>query len=127
MSAFDEHTAALDGAVVDAFADRATVTPRTIDQYAGAAADPDRSAFDVCGVLSKTSEVNRAMPERYGPDVETASVAAEFWIPKANIPADPPRKGDALSFPGTAEPTYSVALANPTDRGDLNLILTVED
>ena len=128
MSAFDALEAALSGAVSDTFADRARLLPRLPGKYAHSTADTARDETNVCGVYSAAVETHRAMAEKVGPAMLIAALRAEFWIEAANVPNDPPQKDDALSFPDLAgSPVYRIIQIDPTDRGDLNCILVIED
>lgn len=129
MSVFDELEAAASAAVSETFADRAIFTPRlAASQWSERATDPDRSEGTICGVLSEAVTVDTAMKEKIGPAMTDAALAAEFWIEAKNIPAERPQKGDALSFPDrSGAPVYNIARLDPTDRGDLNCILTREN
>ena len=55
---------------------------------------------------------------------------AEFWVPYAQVVALPYRiaVGDLIALTTrTGETKFGIVRINPTDRGDLNLILAVED
>ena len=127
MSDFDDMEAALSRAVSETFADKATHIPRLVSTYSDTQPDPFREEQTICGVLSQAVMVDNALKSWVGPGINDATLASEFWIEAANVPAELPKKGDALSFPDLPDaPVFKIARIDPTDRGDLNCIMTRE-
>ncbi len=131
---FDALDAAMTGAIKTAFAEVAVLRPRVSAQYVERAADPDRPTNTVSGVFSAGPSDERLQGTTRGSEFKgpthIAAASAEFWIAKAEVDALPalPAKGDLLTLTGRPDsPTYAITRVQPTDMGDLNLILVRED
>lgn len=134
-SPFDAMDADLSAAVMDAFGETvaATIRPRVLSQYRGRTADNARPVRSLAGIFSAGPQVEQmkgASSAELAGSTRMATRACEFWVSAANVAALPYRiaVGDLIEFPGRAEePAYSVARIQPSDLGDLNLLLVVED
>lgn len=133
-SLFDELDGMLSGAICDVNGEVAVLRPRRSSQYAERAADPDRSDASVFGVFSAGPADGQIKGSARGAEfsgtTRTASMSAEFWMPSSVVCAivHRPQKGDAIILterPGC--PTYAISQVEPSDMGDLNLILVRDD
>ncbi len=130
-SPFDALDAALSGAVLSAFGESvaASLRPRTRSEFAEGA-DSSRPARPIRGVFNAThgnAELRGAAKGGGFSGVTRLSVnMAEFWVPASEARAIPyeVRQKDHIVFTGRAgQPVYSISDIQPTDMGDLNLIL----
>ena len=132
-SPFDDLDDLVSSAVLTAYGEAAVLRPRVSSQYVARSVDPDRPETTVWGVYSATNAVTPLKGQVVGEDfrggTRVSSLRAEFWIgaEQAAEVAFAIQKGDAISFPGRpGEPVYEVVDVQPTDVGDINLILTSE-
>lgn len=133
-SPFDALDRAASSAVVTAYGEQALLRPRTSEQYVERAADAERNAATVWGVFSARPTSFDLHGQARGAELDgTTRVNAarsEFWIARQQVGALSfrPAKGDLLSLPGRpGSPTYAVSAIQPTNMGDLALLLVRED
>lgn len=134
-SPFDALDDALQGAVLAAFGETTAVSllPRTSSQYSEPTLDDDRPEATICGIFSAGASEQPFKGNALGDFAGTTRLAAmpsEFWVPYSEVSALPYKiaVGDLISMPTrTGESKFGVVRIQPTDRGDLNLILAVED
>lgn len=133
-SIFDALDAAVSAAVQKTFSEVAVLRPRVSAQYVERAVDPDRPQAILHGVFSagpaETDLRGQGKGAEFSGVTRASSASAEFWIAKAEVDALAalPAKGDTITLTDRAGcPVYAVARVQPTDRGDLNLILVRED
>ncbi len=131
-SPFDDLDALISGAIGDAFGEVAVLRPRLSSQYVERADDPTRPIATVAGVFSAgtSDEQLRSMGAELTGRTRLASQSAEFWLPAEQVQAlvARPVKGDALTLTGRdGAPVYSISQVQPSDMGDLNLILVREE
>lgn len=131
---FDELDARLSAGVDGAFGSTALIRPRTSSQYAARAADPERAAFQVVGVFSAgpaESDISgQSRGAQFAGLTRLSQQAASLWLSAAAVAALPyrPARGDAVEFPGRpGSPVYAIVAVRPSDMGDMELILTIED
>lgn len=130
---FDALDAAMSASMTAAFGEAATLRPRVASQYAERADDPGRPAATITGVFSAgPAEVpikgNSKGGEFSGPTKFT-TVRSEFWIDAARVAQLPyrPAVGDLVILPGRGGAAYEIVGMQPTDMGDLNLILAFDE
>lgn len=134
-SIFDDLDAALASAVGASFGEAAVLRPRVSVQYVERTAHPTIDPMTVWGVFSAgPSEAQQIRGQARSAEMagttRIASMTAEFWISKAQVVELPllPAKGDALTLTSRdGSPVYSISQVQPTDMGDLNLLLVRED
>jgi len=133
-SPFDALDAAASAVVVTAYGEQAVLRPRTSEQYVERAADADRNAVTVWGVYSARPTSFDLRGQARGAELDGTTrvnaVRSEFWIARDQSEVLPfrPAKGDLLSLPGRHGcPTYAISAIQPTNMGDLNLLLVRED
>ena len=133
-SMFDDLDAALSGAISGAFAEAAVLRPRVSSQYVERADDPSRPSSTVTGIFSAGPADDQLRGQARGAEfvgtTRAQSESAEFWLPKSVVDALTalPAKGDTITLtarPGA--PVYAISRVQPSDMGDLNLILVRED
>lgn len=133
-SMFDDLDAALSGAISGAFAEAAVLRPRVSAQYVERADDPNRASATITGIYSAGPAEDQLKGSARGAEFvgtsRLSSESAEFWIAKAQVTLLGwlPAKGDALTLtarPGA--PVFSISKVEPTDMGDINLIIVRED
>lgn len=133
-SMFDDLDAMASDAIGDVFHEEAVLRPRRSSQYAERAVDPDRGQALVFGVFSAgpaDGELKgQAVGAKFTGSTRISSMSAEFWIPRVEVEqmVHRPQKGDAIILterPGC--PTYAISQVEPSDMGDLNLILVRDD
>jgi hypothetical protein len=124
----------LSQAVLGAFGEPAVISPRVSTQYVERVVDADRQGVPVEGVFSAGPSEDRFKGSARGADfsgtTRTLSMAAEFWMAKAQVDtlAALPAKGDRLTLTSRAgPPVYAISAVQHTDMGDLSLILVRED
>lgn len=133
-SPFDALDALASGVAQEAFGEEAVLIPRRGSQYAEAAADADRMAVKVRGILSALAATSDLRGQSRGGEftgtTRMVSEQSAFWIAAAQV-ADlgfRPAKGDLLRLPERCgSPSFAVAAIHPTSLGDLNLLLVRED
>jgi len=119
----------IDRAIADTFGIAATLSPQVREQYTAGAANVDRPAHQVIGVFSAGPHDHGVGGSSAEPRSGVSSFrgsATEFWLPAEQVAALLPykiKRGDKLAVWGK---TYVIASPEPTDAGDLNLILTLE-
>jgi hypothetical protein len=134
MTLFDDLDAQVSGTIDAAFGEVAILRPRVSAQYVERAEDPSRQVTTVTGVFSagpaeaplKGSTAGTA----FSGGTRVVSQSAEFWLPPEQVRAlaARPQKGDALTLTGRPEaPVYTLSQVQPSDMGDLTLILVLED
>lgn len=132
-SFFDELDAALSAAASSAFAEAAVLRPRKSSQYVERADDPDRPQTTVSGIFSAGPSEGglkgNARGGEFAGATRMSSMTAEFWLTKAEVDRIDflPAKGDQITLsarPG--QPRYEISKVEPSDMGDLNLILITE-
>lgn len=133
-SIFDALDAAVSTAIKTTFSEVAVLRPRVSVQYVERAVDADRPQTIIHGVFSSGPADHDLRGQSTGPQfggsTRLASASAEFWIAKAEVDALAalPVKGDTITLTARAGcPVYAIARVQPTDLGDLNLILVSED
>ena len=133
-SPFDDLDDLMSSAVLTAYGEAATLRPRVSSQYVARSDDPDRPETTVWGVYSATSAVapikGQAVGAVFRGTTRVSSKRAEFWIGAEQVAEIPfaIAKGDAISLPGQpGAPTFSIVDVQPTDMGDVNLILVSEE
>lgn len=132
---FDDLDAALAGAIGASFGEAAVLRPRVSVQYVERTAHPTVQPMTVWGIFSAgPSEAQPIAGQVRGSEMvgatRIASMTAEFWISKGQVGEllFLPAKGDALALTSRAgSPVYAISQVQPTDLGDLNLILVRED
>lgn len=131
---FDDLDAALSGAIKNAFAEVVVHRPRVSTQYVERADDPAKPAQNIMGVFSAGPADDQLRGQARGSEfvgtTRAASMSAEFWIAKAEVDALTalPAKGDKITLTSRAgSPVYAISQVEPSDMGDLNLILVRED
>ena len=131
---FDELDATMSAAIRDAFGTTALILPRLSTQYAARADDPARAAVEVVGIFSagpaETEIRGQARSTDFAGLTRLNQQAASFWISAATVAEIPYRvaRGDAVRFPERpGEPTYAVVAPRPSDMGDIELLLAIED
>jgi hypothetical protein len=131
---FDDLDAQLASAIGGAFGEAAVLRPRVSVQYVERTAHPTVNPITVWGVFSAGPGETQMKGQARGAELvgttRLASMTAEFWIAKAQVNELPmlPAKGDALALTSRAgSPVYSISMVQPSDMGDLNLILVRED
>ena len=134
MSAFDRLAALTATAITGNMGESALLLPRVTSQYTARASDPDRDAALVVGVFEAGPEredvSGRRPPNQFRASTRMATMEAAFWLSAEQAGALPwrPRPGDALQLTARAgQPVYAIAALDPTDLGDLTLVLVVED
>ena len=129
MGGFDQFRDLVDDVVNDLLGETAQVTPRVVSQYGGAAADPDRDAFEVVGIYAVAPENAAFRGQRQGAGVNSfANIAVhhpEFWIAAADYAAvgGDIRQGDLVVLDAGR---FNVSEVRPQDTGDALLLLTRE-
>jgi len=133
-SPFDALDTAASSAVVTTYGEQAVFRPRRSEQYVERVADADRNGAIVWGVFSARPTSFDLHGQARGAELDgTTRVNAarsEFWITREQVDALPfrPARGDLLSLPGRpGSPAYTVSAIQPTNMGDLNLLLVRED
>lgn len=133
-SMFDDLEAALSGAISGAFAEAAVIRPRVSTQYVERADDPNRPSATITGIYSAGPADDQLKGSSKGGEfvgsTRLSSETAEFWIAKAQVDllGWMPSKGDALTLTArSGAPVFSISKVQPSDMGDLNLILVRED
>jgi hypothetical protein len=133
-SPFAKSDAALTAATVRAFGEGAVLRPRVFCQYGEPGADQERQEQAVTGIFSAgPAESPLKGPARSGDfagATRLATLSAEFWIGAdmvASLVARP-MKGDTITLIGRDGcPVYTISRVEPSDLGDLNLVLARED
>lgn len=120
-------------AVEVSFGSGATIQPRAgMNQYGGAVSDPARPARVVSGVFSSASASAGVEGSGSGDGLrggtKIAGVTPVFWLSPATVAAlgFAVRAGDALVLAGPPARTFRISRTDPTDTGDLELLLTEE-
>lgn len=97
----------------------------------GPGVDPEFAAWDIRGVHSsgpnKTSLQGKSRGGDIGGPTEVQGQVSTLWIKALDIHGAPfaVAVGDRVSFPFAATPNaYRIARMQPTDMGDLELVLT---
>ena len=133
-SPFDDLDAALSAAVDGVFATKAIILPRLSSQYAERTDDPERASVEVTGVFSAGPAASEIPGQARSSDFDGVTrlnqQAASFWVSAAVAAEIPYRvaRGDAVKFPERpGEPTYAVVAPRPSDMGDIEFVLAIED
>lgn len=131
---FDDLEDDLSAAIDATFGEAAVLRPRVSVQYVERTAHPTVNPITVWGVFSAGPGDTMMKGQARGAELvgttRLASMTAEFWIARAQVAELPmlPAKGDALALTSRAgSPVYSISQVQPTDMGDINLILVRED
>ena len=134
VSRFDALDAAASSAVVTAYGEQAVLRPRRSEQYVERTADAERNAVTVWGVFSARPTSFDLHGQARGAELDGATrvnaAQSEFWIVRdqAEALSFRPAKGDSLNLPGRPGcPAYAISAIQPTNMGDLNLLLVRED
>lgn len=130
---FDALDAGLCAAVEGTFGEEAMLQPRlAASQYSAITADPDRPPRQVRGVFSSGSAVSGlegagVASGRTG-STTIAGQTPVFWLSPATIASlgYRIRAGDGLTLTGPPARTFRISRVDPTDTGDLELVLTEE-
>lgn len=129
---FDQLDAALSASCITAFGEAATLRPRRASRFSDRAADPSRPEAPVSGVYSAGPGEESLKGKVIGGDFQGmtrfATMRAEFWVPAevvASLPY-PIAPGDLVILTDGNLP-YEVVKTQPTDMGDVNLILAFDD
>lgn len=132
-SPFDALDAALSASCMSAFGEAAMLRPRKASQYTERVADPARPSAPIFGIYSAgPGEVPirgaAAGGEFRGP-TRFATMRAEFWIGAEHIANLPYQiaTGDLIVLTDRGGLPYEIVAAQPTDMGDVNLILAFDD
>lgn len=132
-SPFDALDAALSASCLGAFGEAATLRPRMASQYTERAADPARPEAQIFGVYSAgPGEVpirGEATGGEFKGPTRFATMRAEFWIGAEHIAGLPytVAKGDLIILTDRGDLPYEIVKVQPTDMGDVNLILAFDD
>lgn len=134
-SPFDALDDALQGAVLASFGETTAVNlhPRTKSQYSEPILDGSRPEKLIRGIFTAAAADQMLKGNAFGDFAGTthfASMPSEFWVPYSEVVALGYRivAGDLISLTTrTGESKFCIVRIQPTDRGDLNLILAVED
>ena len=131
---FDAFDQASSTAVVSAFGEQALISPRVSSAYVERTPDDDREAQSVWGVFSARSAKSDLRGQSRGSELggttRLTTAQSEFWIASDQAAAlgFRPQKGDLLSLPNQpGVPTFAISAVEPTNLGDLNLLLVRED
>lgn len=130
---FDALDAMVSAAVEEAFGSGAIIQPRAgLNQYGGPVADPARPPGIVTGVFSSASATagveGSASGEGRKGGTKIGGLTPVFWLSPAAVASlgYAVRAGDGLVLTGPPARTFRISRADPTDTGDLELVLTEE-
>ena len=132
-SPFDALDAALSAACASAFGEAAVLRPRKASQYTERAVDPERPEAPIIGIYSAgPGEVpirGAATGGEFQGPTRFATMRAEFWIEAEHVAGLPYTlaKGDLIVLTDRGDLPYEIVKVQPTDMGDVNLILAFDD
>lgn len=127
-SPFDALDAALSASCLDAFGEQAVLKPRRATDFSQIA-DPERQEVEIVGVYSagpgETPIKGKSTGGEFSGPTRFATMRAEFWIDAETIAYLPYKiaTGDLIVLTDRGGKVYEVVAAQPTDMGDVNLIL----
>jgi hypothetical protein len=131
-SPFDALDAALSATCLGAFGEVASLVPRVASQYTVPQPDPARQQTDIVGIYSagpgETPIKGKATGGDFTGPTRFVTTRAEFWVDAETMASLPYEiaKGDMLILTDRGDTPYEIIAAQPTDMGDVNLILAYE-
>lgn len=130
---FDDLDAAVTAAVADVFGDMAVIHPRlAASEYSNGQPDGTRPQRTVTGIFSSGPDTEKYSGQSRSAASSSAARSTQsctFWLSAVQLATVPYAiaKGDRIVISDRPAETYKVSAMHPTDMGDIEFLLTIEE